>query len=67
MHLRGRELNKVKRAICGVGGVEGKDIRIFMGPVSKVVWNQGGRIIEIAYIDGFGIIKWSPNMELGIR
>ena len=62
-----RALNKIKRAICEVARVEGKDIRILRAPTSKVIWNQDGRIIEVPYVDGFGNINWADNVENAIR
>ena len=47
--------------------MEGKDIRILRAPASKVVWNKEGRVLEVAYVDGFGNINWSESVENDIR
>ena len=62
-----RALNKIKRAVCEVAGVEGKSVRFLRAPTSKVIWNQDGRIIEVAYVDCFGNINWADNVENAIR
>jgi hypothetical protein len=62
-----RALNKIKRAVCDVARVEGKDIKILWAPASKVVWNKEGRVLEVAYVDGFGNINWSESVENDIR
>ena len=47
--------------------MEGKNIRILRAPVNKVIWNQEGRITEVANVDGFGNINWANGVEKAIQ
>ena len=62
-----RALNKIKRVVCEVARIEGKNIRVLRAPVNKVIWNQEGRVIEVANVDGFGNINWMDTVENDIR
>ena len=62
-----RVLNKIKRAVCEVGGEEGKNVAIRRAPRRQVMVCRGNELLEVAKTDALGNITWDADVPKEIR